>query len=234
MVDQQSSRPDIEASLAPFVIRPQQADDIDAVVALSLRAWQPVFESMGRVLGPRLNRIVYPDWAAGQARAVEEVCRDEGIKVWVAEVGTEPVGFVAVAFHDDPRSAGIDMIAVDPDQQCRGIGSALLASALDRISAAGIHLAHLGTGGDPGHAAAASHGSANSSIRSPRCAWETPQKAGWDKAARAHFLVTLEEPVRPLSRHGCRRQPHGPSKAVAPAQVRFSQECSPLPPAGAS
>lgn len=154
MVDQRSSRPGIEASLAPFVIRPQQADDIVAVVALSLRAWQPVFESMGRVLGPRLNRIVYPDWAAGQARAVEEVCRDEGIKVWVAEIGTQPVGFVAVAFHDDPRSAEIDMIAVDPDQQCRGIGSALLAFALDRISAAGIHLAHLGTGGDPGHAAA--------------------------------------------------------------------------------
>jgi GNAT superfamily N-acetyltransferase len=127
MVDQQPSRPGIEASLAPFVIRPQQADDIDAVVALSIRAWQPVFESMGRVLGPRLNRIVYPDWAAGQARAVEEVCRDEGVKVWVAEIGTRPVGFVAVTVHDDPRSAEIDMIAVDPDQQCRGIGSALLA-----------------------------------------------------------------------------------------------------------
>ncbi|MFB7111104.1 GNAT family N-acetyltransferase [Streptomyces sp. NPDC056190] len=70
------------------------------------------------------------------------------------EIDTRPVGFVAVAFHDDPRSAEIDMIAVDPDQQCRGVGSALLAFALDRISAAGIHLAHIATGGDPGHAAA--------------------------------------------------------------------------------
>lgn len=154
MVDQRSSRSGVEASLARFVIRPLQADDIDAVVALSLRAWQPVFESMGRVLGPRLNRIVYPDWAAGQARTVEEVCRDEGIKVWVAEIDTRPFGFVAVAFHDDPRSAEIDMIAVDPDQQCRGVGSALLAFALDRISSAGIHLAQIATGGDPGHAAA--------------------------------------------------------------------------------
>lgn len=58
----------------------------------------------------------------------------------------------------------------------------------------------------------ASHGSANSSIKSPRCARETPQKAGGDKAARAHFLVTHEEPVRPLSRHGRRRQPRGPSR----------------------
>ncbi|MFJ3825002.1 GNAT family N-acetyltransferase [Streptomyces nodosus] len=154
MVNQQPSRRGVEASLAPFAIRPQQADDIEAVVAFSLRAWQPVFESMGRVLGPRLNPLVYPDWAAGQARAVEEVCRDEGLKVWVAEIEAQPVGFVAVAFHGDPRSAEIDMIAVDPDHQCRGVGSALLAFALDRISAAGVHLAHIATGGDPGHAAA--------------------------------------------------------------------------------
>lgn len=33
-------------------------------------------------------------------------------------------------------------------------------------------------------------------------ACETPVKAGWDKAARAHFLVTLEEPVRHPQRHG--------------------------------
>jgi ribosomal protein S18 acetylase RimI-like enzyme len=109
---------------------------------------------MARVLGPRINRIVYPDWTASQARAVEEVCRDESTKVWVAEIDTQPVGFVAVAFRDDPRSAEIDMIAVDPDRQCRGVGSALLAFALDHISAAGVHLVHVATGGDPGHAAA--------------------------------------------------------------------------------
>lgn len=45
-------------------------------------------------------------------------------------------------------------------------------------------------------------GSANCSIRSPRCVRETPQKAGRVKAARAHFSVTLEEPVWPLSRQG--------------------------------
>ncbi|WP_329330126.1 hypothetical protein [Streptomyces mirabilis] len=29
-----------------------------------------------------------------------------------------------------------------------------------------------------------------------------PVKAGWDKAARAHFKVTLKELVRPSTRHG--------------------------------
>jgi GNAT superfamily N-acetyltransferase len=139
---------------APVIIRPQLDADIAAIVAFSLRAWQPVYESMAGVLGPRLNRLVYPDWAAGQARAVEEVCRDENMTIWVAEAGARPAGFAAVAFRNDPDSAEIEMIAVDPDQQNRGIGSALLAYAFDWISAAGVKLVQLGTGGDPGHAPA--------------------------------------------------------------------------------
>jgi GNAT superfamily N-acetyltransferase len=159
MINQQSSQPAGQEPVpgpapAPFIIRPQLDADIAAVVAFSLRAWQPVFESMARVLGPRLNRLVCPDWTEGQARAVEEVCRDEKMTVWVAEVDARPVGFVAVAFRDDPNSAEIEMIAVDPDQQNRGIGSALLAHAFDWISAAGVQLVQLGTGGDPGHAPA--------------------------------------------------------------------------------
>jgi ribosomal protein S18 acetylase RimI-like enzyme len=159
MINQQSPQPAAQepspaSGAAPFIIRPQLDADIAVIVAFSLRAWKPVFESMARVLGPRLNRLVYPDWAAGQARAVEEVCRDETMTVWVAEAGARPAGFVAVALRSDPGSAEIEMIAVDPDQQNRGIGSALLACALDQISAAGVKLVQLGTGGDPGHAPA--------------------------------------------------------------------------------
>ena len=159
MINQQSPQPAGQEPGAacgpvPFLIRPQLDSDIAAIVAFSLRAWRPVFESMARVLGPRLNRLVYPDWAAGQARAVEEVCRDENMTVWVAEAGARPAGFVAVAFRDNPPSAEIEMIAVDPDQQNQGIGRALLDHACDWLSAAGVTLVQLGTGGDPGHAPA--------------------------------------------------------------------------------
>src|SRR5215469_7923319 len=157
MINQQSPQPAARQPVpgsapVPFLIRPQLDADIAAIVAFSLRAWQPVFESMARVLGPRLNRLLNPDWAAGQARAVEEVCRDESMTVWVAEAGAGPVGFVAVAFRDNPPGAEIEMIAVDPDQQNQGIGSALLGYASDWLSAAGVTLVQLGTGGDPGHA----------------------------------------------------------------------------------
>lgn len=46
------------------------------------------------------------------------------------------------------------MIAVDPDFQGQGIGSALIEFALDWMKAAGMSVAMVETGGDPGHAPA--------------------------------------------------------------------------------
>ena len=48
----------------------------------------------------------------------------------------------------------IYMVAVDPDFQGRGIGSALIEFALDWMKDAGMSIAMVETGGDPGHASA--------------------------------------------------------------------------------
>jgi ribosomal protein S18 acetylase RimI-like enzyme len=135
-------------------IRALREVDIEAVVEFSVRAWRPVFESFGGVLGPGIFRHLYPDWVADQASAVESACRAEGNRVWVAEAGGRPVGFVAVIINDDTQTGEIYMIAVDPDHQNRGIGSDLVAFAVDRIAERGMTLAEIGTGGDPGHAPA--------------------------------------------------------------------------------
>ena len=49
---------------------------------------------------------------------------------------------------------GIDMIAVDPAYQRRGIGSQLTSSATDYMRDEGMDIALVETGGDPGHAPA--------------------------------------------------------------------------------
>ena len=65
------------------------------------------------------------------------------------------VGFVSVGISDAQRSMGeISMLAVDPDYQGGGIGTALTEFALDRLKDAGMTVATVETGGDPGHAAA--------------------------------------------------------------------------------
>jgi ribosomal protein S18 acetylase RimI-like enzyme len=142
----------------PVVLRELAESDVDAVVALSLRAWTPVFASFEAVLGPVVYRHLYPDWRASQARAVERVCRDPALRTWVADDDGRPVGFVAVAVpghaDDEPDSGEIEIVAVDPAHQRRGIGGRLVEHAVEHLRRAGVRLAVVATGGDPGHAPA--------------------------------------------------------------------------------
>jgi ribosomal protein S18 acetylase RimI-like enzyme len=136
-------------------IRPLDDRDAEAVVVLSLRAWTPVFASLERVLGSEIFRRQHPDWREDQRRAVEDVLAAKKGQTWVAEVGASVVGFVAVELDHPERSMGeIVMLAVDPDHQSGGIGTALTEFALDRLKDAGMKVAMVETGGDPGHAAA--------------------------------------------------------------------------------
>ncbi|HZA46916.1 MAG TPA: GNAT family N-acetyltransferase, partial [Rubrobacter sp.] len=97
----------------------------------------------------------HPDWREDQRRAVEDVCAAQKGRVWVAEVDASAVGFVAVELHHPERSMGeISMLAVDPDYQGGGIGTALTEFALDRLKDAGMTVAMVETGGDSVHAAA--------------------------------------------------------------------------------
>lgn len=134
-------------------IRRLTPDDVDTVVAVSLRAWAPVFASFERLLGSDLYRLIYPDWPTTQAAAVRSVCAGE--HVFVAESAGRVTGFVAVVIRDDePPTAEIDMLAVDPDAQRRGVGLALTEWAVEYMRDAGVVVADVGTGGDAGHAPA--------------------------------------------------------------------------------
>jgi len=136
-------------------IRPLEDRDAEAAVDLSLRAWVPVFESLEQVWGSAIFRRLHPDWREDQRRVVEEVCAGKHGRVWVADVDGTAVGFVAVKVFDPKRDMGeISILAVDPDYRGGGIGTALTEFALDRLKDAGMKVAMVETGGDPGHAPA--------------------------------------------------------------------------------
>ncbi|MDY7104075.1 MAG: GNAT family N-acetyltransferase [Actinomycetota bacterium] len=130
------------------------ADDTEAVVALSLEAWAPVFASLREALGPRLFELMHTDWRADQRKAVEEVLADDEVRTWVAVIDDRPVGFTSVKLDDDSRMGELYMIAVDPSAQNRGIGTMLTRWSEARMAEAGMTLAMIDTGGDPGHAPA--------------------------------------------------------------------------------
>jgi GNAT superfamily N-acetyltransferase len=136
-------------------IEPYNAHHLDAVIRLSLRAWTPVFESIQNAMDADVYRAFYPDhWRVSQLQAVEEVCAAEEANVWVAIDTGSTVGFVAVKLHSESSMGEIYMVAVDPDFQGHGIGSALIEFALDWMKDAGMSIAMVETGGDPGHAPA--------------------------------------------------------------------------------
>ena len=95
-------------------ILPLDDSRIDAIVRLSLRAWEPVFASIERAMDPDVYREQHPDWRVTQRKAVEAVCADEDIHVWFAAEGPQTVGFVALKLHSEDRMGEIYMIAVDP------------------------------------------------------------------------------------------------------------------------
>jgi ribosomal protein S18 acetylase RimI-like enzyme len=129
-------------------------EDIEEIVRLSLAAWEPVFHSFRRVMGPTIYARLYPDWVTSQAEAVEHVCADRGNAVWVAEADGVVVGFIACTMRAETKIGEVQMLAVHPDHQNRGLGTRLNTFALDRMRESGMELAEVGTGGDPGHAPA--------------------------------------------------------------------------------
>ena len=135
-------------------IEPYNDSRLDAIVRLSLRAWEPVFESIASVMDPDVYREQHPDWRVTQRNAVESVCADENVHVWVASEGSQTVGFVVLKLHTEERMGEIYMIAVDPDFQRRGIATALTNHSLAWFKQAGMTTVMVETGGDPGHAPA--------------------------------------------------------------------------------
>lgn len=136
-------------------IEPYNPSHLEAVIHLSLRAWSPVFDSIENTMSAEVYRAFYPDhWRVSQQKAVETVCAAEDTKVWVAMDADLTVAFVAVKLHLEDSMGEIYMIAVDPDFQGRGIGSALIEFSLNWMKESGMSIAMVETGGDPGHAAA--------------------------------------------------------------------------------
>ena len=136
-------------------IEPYDADQLDAIIRLSLRAWTPVFDSIQNAMDADVYRAFYPDnWRVSQHKAVEDVCVADDTNVWVAIAAGSTVGFVAVKLHSESSMGEIYMIAVDPDFQGQGIGTALMEFALNWMKDAGMSVAMVETGGDPGHAPA--------------------------------------------------------------------------------
>jgi GNAT superfamily N-acetyltransferase len=133
------------------LIREYGPEDEQAVVELSLRAWAPVFASIERALGRDIFDRLYGDWRKHQEQSVRDSVTSDGMRVWVAEGERGVIGFVAAKPDCKRRIGEVWMLAVDPDHQRAGVGAVLTEFATDWLRDAGMTVAMVETGGDPGH-----------------------------------------------------------------------------------
>ena len=134
-------------------IRPFHEDDLNAVIQITLLAFEPVFLSFEKILGPEIYAILYPDWHKIQIQGVKNLMNNEKFHFWIADVDGKVVGYIAFEFYED-KTGEVQLLAVHPDYQNHGVGTELNILALRMMKEAGMKLAIVGTGGDSSHAAA--------------------------------------------------------------------------------
>ena len=134
-------------------IKPYKPADEAEVLALSLRAWAPVFEAMEPAVPDYVYRAFYPQgWAARQTADISACLADPDVPVFVAREGEALLGWIGLRTHPEDRMGEVYILAVDPAAQGRGVARALMDHALAVFREAGLEIVLVETGGDPGHA----------------------------------------------------------------------------------
>jgi GNAT superfamily N-acetyltransferase len=138
-----------------FEIRSYVPADADDLVALALRAWAPVFDSLRSVLGSDLFvSLRGEDWRQGQAADVRKTIEAEDARTWVAAVEGISRGFATALLSPAAELGEIVMVAVDPSRQRQALATALTGAATAWLRDQGATTVMVETGGDAGHAAA--------------------------------------------------------------------------------
>lgn len=118
-------------------------------------AFRPVFASFRDMVGDEISAFAFETAEAEQETLLNDLCKpDANEKVFVAEEGTDLIGFVAVSLDDKTKIGEIGLNAVHPASAGRGVGTQLYDFALAFMREAGMAVATVGTGGDPAHAPA--------------------------------------------------------------------------------
>lgn len=118
-----------------------------------LNAFRSVYASFEALYGPELFHRIEPDWERSQASYIRTAISDHDDETWVYEIDGRVAGFVVLKL-DEQGIADIDLLAVDPAAQGRGIATTLNQFALDRSQEASMRYVIVATADDPGHAPA--------------------------------------------------------------------------------
>lgn len=146
-VTQPDEKPAVTIQVIPYAVEHEPE-----LLALSLRAWAPVFEQLRPAVQSFVYDTFYPEgWRVRQADDIRAFLRTEGKRTWVAVEADLKLGWIGIRLHSADRMGEIHIIAVDPDHQRRGVARALIEHAMSEMRRAGMDMVMVETGDDPGH-----------------------------------------------------------------------------------
>ena len=141
--------------MSDIVITPYQPLFRTLVINLSIRAWTPVFEKTRKDVPAFVYEAFYPQgWQARQSADIGTLLDAEPQNFWMALRENTLVGFIGIRIHPEDKMGEINIIAVSPESQQRGIGRSMMAFAEQHIRDNGMSMVMVETVGDSGHAPA--------------------------------------------------------------------------------
>ena len=135
------------------IVEPYQDAYREAVVALSMRAWAPVFADLQPAVAAYIYQEFYPNgWQARQSGDIKSFLISDPHNAWVAIENGAILGWVGLRLHPEDSMGEIYILAVDPCAQRKGVARLLMEVAFERLKSAGMKIVMVETGDDPGHA----------------------------------------------------------------------------------
>ena len=138
-------------------LRSFRTDDLETLVDLTVRAFEPIQHGIRDQLGDELFARQNGQWRQDYRDTLEELTSPENRhRFLVADLDGVPAGYAAWTTHPGPAGpqGEITLLAVDPGHQRAGLGRALIDGACEAMRAVGCVVAWAGTGGDEAHTAA--------------------------------------------------------------------------------
>ena len=136
------------------VVRSYKPDDLEVIMDIANRAWQPIYAMFRETYGDDLFSHICPDTTTSKGKQVESQCREHPEWIYVCEEQGNVVGFVTFWLEPESKVGVIGNNAVDPDCGLKGIGQAMYQKVLDYFRSKNMAYAKVLTGVDDAHARA--------------------------------------------------------------------------------
>ena len=134
----------MDAEADEVLLRPARPEDLDAMVAVTARAFGESSSIDCRVEAA-VGRGAAAGWVDLKARALRRELEGRGGACFVAEMGGRVVGYVTSVVNEAASRGTIANLAVEPQAAGGGIGRKLLLRALERFGELGLAHAKIET-----------------------------------------------------------------------------------------